>query len=106
MSTVVYETKLVAEDLQVEIDFLSRLVGTETVATADSAIELWSGVDPGVAAMLDGAPVVSGTAVRQKVINGLPGVIYLLTLAIRTSNSSIYLNQAKIAVLSSPDVAP
>lgn len=106
MSTVTCESKLVGEDLLVELDFLSRLVGGETVATAVCAIEVWSGVDASPSAMISGSPTVSGSTVRQKVVDGSAGVIYLLTIAVRTSLNSIYYNQAKIAVLSSPNLTP
>jgi hypothetical protein len=106
MSTVVCLSKLQGEQVNYEFDFLSRLAVGESALTIAATVEVDSGVDPNPAAMLSGLPSLSGTLGRQRLIGGLPGVIYKLTMAVRTSNSQILLNQAKIAVLTSNVTPP
>ena len=106
MSTVVFASKLQAERSDVEVDVLPRLAVGETALTVATTMEVLSGVDPNPTAMLSGSPSLSGAIAKQKVIGGLPGVIYQLTFAIRTSNSQIVLDRGKIAVLSSATVTP
>jgi len=100
MSTIVLRSKVVGEEVLVQINFLSRLAVGETLLTVDRTVVVASGVDANPSAMLSGAATISGTIVRQMIINGLPGVIYLLTVAVRTSNSQLLFNHGKLAVLS------
>lgn len=106
MSTVVFVSKLQAESADVEVDVLSRLAVGETALTVATAMEVLNGVDANPGAMLSGSPSLSGTVAKQKVIGGLPGVIYQLTFAVRTSNSQIVLNRGKVAVLRSATITP
>ena len=106
MSTVVFASKLQAEQSDIEVDVLPRLAVGENALTVATVMEVLSVVDPNPAAMLSGSPTLSGTIARQKVVGGLPGVIYQLTFAIRTSNSQIVLDRGKIAVLSSATITP
>lgn len=106
MSNVVSESKLIGETLNVSIDFLSRLQVGESVQTAAVSIQVFSGIDANPSAMLSGSPIISGSLVTQKVIGGLPGVVYELFLYARTSLNNIPVQQTKIAVLSSPVVTP
>lgn len=106
MSTYVLASKLEGETLDVEVDFLSRLSVGETALTAASTMEVLTGTDATPSAMLSGSPTISGSVVTQKVIGGLPGVVYQLSIAVRTSNSAIVINQAKIAVLTSNVTPP
>lgn len=106
MSTVVCLSKLQNESVNYEFDFLSRLAVGETALTIAATVEVSNGVDANPAAMLSGSPSLSGTIGRQLLIGGLPGVIYQLTMAVRTSNSQILLNRAKVAVLTSNVTPP
>lgn len=99
MATQILDQKLVAEELTIEFDMLSRLKLGETVVTASVTCELYSGTDPNPASMISGLAVVSGSIVQQKVIGGLSGNIYLLTCSARTSVNDLILNQGKVAVL-------
>lgn len=101
MSTQVYQTKFVDEVISVDVDMLSRLKVGEAISTSAAAISVVSGVDAFPNLLLVGLPTNSGSIVTQQVQGGVPGVIYLLEISIRTSLSNIYVNQAKIAVLSS-----
>jgi hypothetical protein len=99
-------SKLVGEDITFEFDMLSRLKLGETLVTSACVATVYSGVDAAPSAILSGLPVISGSIVSQKVINGLPGVIYLLSVSVRSSLSNIFINEGKLAVLSSPAVDP
>lgn len=99
MSTQILDQKLVAEELTIEFDMLSRLKIGETISTASVACELYSGTDPTPTMMISGLASISGSIVRQKVVGGLPGNIYLLTCSVRTSTNDLVLNQGKLAVL-------
>lgn len=103
MSTQVFETKLIHESIDVSIDMLSRLQGSEVFSTVASAISVEIGDDPLPAIMLSGDPTLSGTIVTQKVTGGISGVIYKLALSARTDANNIYINEVKLAVL--PDDA-
>lgn len=106
MSTVVSQSKLQSELADFEIDFLSRLSVNETALTAASTIEVLSGVDPTPTAMLSGLPSLAGSVVTQRLTGGLPGVIYQLSIAVRTSTGAIVINRMAIAVLTSVSVTP
>ena len=101
MSTQVYAHKLQDEAITIDVDMLSRLKSGESISTSASAISVLSGDDPLSSLMLSGVSTVSGSFVSQQVVGGVPGVLYLLELSIRTNQSNIYVNQVKIAVLSS-----
>ncbi len=106
MSTVVFASKLQSEQSDIEVDVLPRLAVGENALTVATAMEVLVGTDPNPSAMLSGSPSLSGTIARQKVVGGIPGTIYQLTFAVRTSNSQIVLDRGKIAVLSSATVTP
>lgn len=106
MSTVVSQTKLQTESADFEVDFLSRLAVGETVLTAASTVEVLSGVDANPTAMLSGLPSILGAVVTQRLIGGLPGVVYQLSIAVRTSTGAIPINRTAIAVLTSASVTP
>ena len=106
MSTEVLEQKLVGETVSVRLNFLSRLEVGETLATSNATVSVFAGVDAAPTAMLSGASAISGTEVVQKLVGGLPGVIYKVTAVIRTSLNNILMNEAKVAVLTSAIVTP
>ena len=106
MSTVVTLSKLQSEAVNYEFDFLSRLAVGENALTIAATVEVLVGEDPNPAAMLSGSPSLSGTIGRQRLVGGLPGVIYRLSMAVRTSNSQIVINQASVAVLTSNVIPP
>lgn len=106
MTTQIVDPKLTVEDVNLEIDFLSRLALGETIFSAAASMTVYSGTDPTPIAMVPDLPVVSGSVVSTLVTGGLPGVIYLLAVSIRTSLNNILVNEAKIAVLPSTAVTP
>lgn len=104
MATQILSTKNTAEELTIEFDMLSRLKVGETVATATVTCGVYSGTDPSPSAMIVGLAVVSGSIVKQKVIGGLVGNVYLLTCTARTSLNDLVINQGKLVVLT-PEAA-
>ena len=101
MATQVWAEKLSQEEVTVDVDFSSRCRPGESAATAVCVVSVFSGVDPNPAAMLSGIASVSNNIVSQKIIGGLPGVIYLLTYSVRTTGNNIVINEVKLAVRSS-----
>lgn len=63
-----------AESIVVTFDFSSEMSSIDSAITAVSVLA--DGVDPAVAAMLVGAPQVSGTNVLQRVAAGVHGNNY------------------------------
>lgn len=75
------------EIIDASFDFTSDLDG-ETIAAASAivTIALASGADPGVAAMLSGAPTIAGAIVFQRLVNGVDQAVYRLRCKITTSS--------------------
>lgn len=65
-----------AESIVVTFDFSSEMTAIDSATT--SVFVLADGVDPAVAAMLVGAPQISGTKVLQRVAAGVHGNNYKL----------------------------
>lgn len=106
MATQIYAEKLSQEELTIDVDFLSRCDLGESAATAVSTMTVLSGTDANPSAMLSGVATVSNNIVSQKVIGGVGGVIYLLTISVRTTDNNIVINEVKIAVKSSAGATP
>lgn len=95
--------KLQSENLTLEFPMLSRLVVGETVISAVVTSTVYIGIDPTSSSMISTLPILSGSVVNQLVVGGLPGVIYNISCAVRTSLNNIVINVAKLAVM--PDDA-
>jgi hypothetical protein len=82
MNRTSFPPKLAVEATPLVFDFTS-ILGTDTIASVSpTTVAVYSGVDPLPAAILSGLPFFSGALVTQKVVNGVPGVIYeLVSLA-------------------------
>lgn len=106
MSTQILYDKLQVEQLTVEFDMLSRLKVGETLATAAVSASVWSGTDATPSVIVSGLPTISGSLVQQKIIGGLPGVIYLISCAVRSSSNNILINEAKLAIRPSTATLP
>ncbi len=100
MSSTVQESKLVAEVLDLQVDFLSSLAPGETLISSSATVVVSSGIDPNPSAMLSGASTRLGTTVTQKLTGGLAGVVYLVNVSAGTSLSNIIVKQVYLAVLS------
>lgn len=106
MATQILPDKLQTEEVTIEFDMLSRLKVGETVATAATSAVVWSGTDPTPNSIISGLPTISNSIVLQKVVAGLPGVIYLISCSVRTSNNNILINESKLAIRPSSAVTP
>lgn len=106
MATQIYQEKLAQEELTVDVDFLSRCATGESASTAISTMTVLSGTDATPEAMLSGLPSVSNNVVSQKVVGGVGGVIYLLTISVRTTANNIVINEVKLAVKTSLGAIP
>lgn len=106
MNTVIVDTKAVPENIELAIDFLSRLDAGETLQTCAANISVKSGVDPTPSSMLVGLPVISGSVVSQNVQSGIAGVIYTVAISARTNQNNIYVMEADLVVTSSNAIAP
>lgn len=107
MSTVVQQTKLSGETITVRVSFQSRCRIGETIATCISTMEVYSGEDENVADMLvESSTISENYLVSQKVTAGVPGVTYKLYVAARSTDNNIYIQEAFIVVLESPDIVP
>lgn len=106
MSTQVMHHKFEDEELTLDFDFLSRMGSGEAAATAAASISVYAGVDATPNIMVSGLASVSNNIVSQKIIGGEPGVIYLVTVSVRSTLNNIYINEAKLAVLPDNSMAP
>ena len=101
----VENSKGVTEIIAVTVDFLSRLQNKETVQTYSMSMSLHTGEDSNPADMLV-SQHVSRSRVITVVQGGIPGNVYQLSVAARTSDNNIYVNQTFIAVLEDNAVTP
>lgn len=87
------------EIITVTFPFADEL-GTETItpATAVVAISVKEGADAAAAAMLNGAPVITGTNVFQSVKNGVNAVLYGFRCRIDTSGGRRLVLSANLPV--------
>lgn len=106
MATQVAFQKLTIEELTMEFDMLSRMASGESVVTATVLCAVYSGEDSLASSMIDGDPSISNNIVSQRVKGGIAGVIYLVSCSVRTTSNNIYVNEAKLAVLTTTAVAP
>jgi tetrahydromethanopterin S-methyltransferase subunit E len=106
MSTAVTQSKNVSEEIVLVADFLSDLVLNETIIGASVNVTVSVGVDATPNYMLSGSATVSNSLVSQKLIGGLPGVIYSVWVAIKTSATNVYTQEFKLAVLSDGAIVP
>lgn len=100
MSTFIVASKLDTETISLEISFLSRMRLGEFLSTQTTTITVLSGADASP------LPVVLSTVIGLDMITlqvegGVPGVIYKIDVAGRTTLSNVLVQEVKLAVLSS-----
>lgn len=98
-SMTTFSSKIDSADLFLPFDFLSQLSIGETISGATVTATLFSGTDASPSAIISGAASVSGPIVTQKVIDGVVGVVYLLTCTITTSLAATKIIQGYLAVV-------
>lgn len=106
MSTQVIESKFESEELTLTFDMLSRCALGESIATAVVTVSVSSGIDPTPSAMVSGVTTVSNNVASQQIIGGVGGVIYDVVCAARSTLNNIFINVAKLAVLSDNAAVP
>lgn len=94
--------KVAAQQLLLSFDFISYLSGSEIISTPVVTCTVWSGVDANPSAMISGSATVSGSIATQKVIGGVPGVIYYLTCQVSTGLGQVLTQSGFLAVLPQP----
>lgn len=102
MSRVILPNKYVADQVQYQFDFTSVFPFGETISTASVASAVFSGTDGSPSSMISGAASFStDRIVRQNIIGGVAGVIYVLTATVTTNNGRTYTLHGYTAVLPS-----
>lgn len=97
------QVKKISEDIIVRFDFLDQMRFLEVLSAPVVTISILSGLDPAPSFVLSGAASVSGSVVSQKIVNGNPGVIYLLSAQVTGSSGAIYVKVLEVAILSDED---
>ena len=106
MATQTPQSKFDTEEITLDFDMLSRLAVGESVATAVVTAAIFAGDDDDVNLTVVGDPTISNNVVSQKISGGIGGNIYVVACSIRSSNNNIYINEAKVAVLTSTAAVP
>jgi len=106
MSTYTNPQKLQGETVTILCSFLSRMVAGETALTCASSMGIFTGEDPDAVNMLYGDCYVQSNAsdVVQDILGGIPGVIYILYLSVRTTLNNVLVQEIKIAI--QPSIVP
>lgn len=99
--TTRFEDKDPADVVTVEFDFSDL---ADSVTSPQVTIAVLAGADPGVAAMLDGSPTVSGARVFHRIAAGLDGVDYALQ-CFADNGSDRYSIEAILPVRSRPSAS-
>ena len=104
MRQVPLEPKKISEDIYVFFNFFDQMEWGETIGTPVVTVDNFSGTDYNPSAILSGAAVVvEGTQVRQRIIDGMPGCLYLLTATVIGSSGTTYKVTEDLSILSDVD---
>ena len=106
MSTYTNPQKLQGETVTILCSFLSRMAAGETALTCASSMGIYTGEDADAINMLYGDCYVQSNAsdVVQDILGGIPGVIYILYLSVRTTLNNVLVQEIKIAI--QPSIVP
>ena len=106
MNSTILGSKVTGEVITPSFDFKNQLrlglvngsgvTFTETIATASVSAAVYCGTDATPSNVISGPATISGTVVTQKIIGGLVGVVYDLTITITTTVQSPYKPQTII----------
>ena len=99
MSTVILPVKNQNSVIFVSFDFISSLIAGETLTSASVVATVASGEDATPSAIVSGAATITGLVVNQKIIDGVVGVIYLLSCACMTSLGNSIVLRGTLAVV-------
>lgn len=106
MSTYTNPQKLQGETVTILCSFLSRMAVGELALTCASSMGIFTGEDSDAVNMLYGDCYVQPNAsdVSQDILGGIPGVIYILYLSVRTTLNNVLVQEIKIAI--QPSIVP
>jgi len=101
---IVLPSKKRVDIVSVEADFSGQLLPGEVIAVGELFIQVFSGVDPSPAAMLDGTIFIEGKVLRHRIKLGVVGVVYVLVFQATTDTDRVLEIELLQAVL--PDYMP
>ena len=87
-----------AEKKLVVFSFANQIEPGASIANASVQVLMATGSDPNPAAMLDGAPVINGAEVMQRIQGGISGTDYSLRCLATDSAGLVHLVSAKLPV--------
>jgi hypothetical protein len=102
MSMIVSTPKALGETRAQTFNFLSQLNSGETVVSAVTTCQVWSGVDPNPSAVILGPAVISNPTAYQRITGGVEGTIYLLTCTGYTNQGNSPVLQTYIPIVTNP----
>lgn len=99
-SRIILPKKNPVETLEALFGYQDQMTFGTNILSATVQVLVDSGIDPDAQDILDGMPVVEDSySVRQNIIGGLPGVIYMVTCVALTSNGLELARQGYLAIL-------
>lgn len=99
MTLLISPAKSADETIPVVFNFLDQLEFGETITGAAMSAVVSSGTDASPSAILDGLPTVATPTVTQSITAGVVGVIYIVVCTVTGSNSHVYTQEVRIAVI-------
>lgn len=104
---VIIPPKASTAQLFISFNFVSELSAADQLDSATVTASVWSGTDSNPSAIISGVVVFSfnNKIASQKIIGGVPGVIYLLTCtAVSLTSGQTFVQTGLLAIL--PAVTP
>lgn len=96
---IVLPSKRRVDIVSVVARFADMLQAGEEITSGEVVVEVFSGEDPAPEDMIDGSLLLEGTTIRQRIKEGIPGVIYQLTFTATTDLENVYTVECRQAVL-------
>ena len=98
-------TKRSRESVLITMDFAGLAPFNDTIVSQGVDIEVDSGVDWNITAMLSGKPMFNGTLMMQMVVGGVSGNIYRLSYFMKTSSGVIRQLSGYLVIMPDPVTA-
>lgn len=99
MNTIIFPTKASTETCPYTITFADRLQVGETISSVDVTISVFSGSDLLGPALTLTSSSFSGSDITIVLQDGVDGSIYLVSIAVTSSSSTIYVKEGCLAVV-------
>lgn len=106
MKLQIIRQKAPVEILELPFNFDHLLLFGDTIISAMCTITVQSGIDPSPESMKVGAATFDNSNATQTVQGGVVGVIYLISMAVRTTNGCILVSEGSLSINNSVAVAP